>query len=248
MPLTRVPIEVIDFHSHVLPRIDDGSDSSRTSVEMLRRSANAGVTRVIATPHFYGMRHSVDHFLERRSAAADRLASVMPRGLPKVSLGAEVALYPGIEDLEEIEKLCIQGTNLLLLEMPFSRWTGYDIDILTSLALNKNLKIVMAHFERFYDMQKDSGMVDRVLELPVYLQINAGSLLPMFRGKRWLDWFAQGKAHLLGSDCHNLTDRAPNLDLARKKIEAKLGPKTLRKIDMLGTALMYQKRSELLYI
>lgn len=246
MPLTRVPIEVIDFHSHVLPRMDDGSDSSRTSVEMLRRSASAGVTRLIATPHFYGMRHSVDHFLERREAAADHLISVMPWESPKISLGAEVALFPGIEDLKDIEKLCIQDTKLLLLEMPFAPWTEYDVDILTSLALNENLEIILAHFERFYDMQKDSYLIERVLELPVYLQINAGSLLPFFRGRRWLEWFAQGKAHLLGSDCHNLTDRAPNLDLARKKIEARLGKKTLRKIDMLGTSLMHQKRNELL--
>lgn len=242
MPLKRVPVEIIDFHSHILPRMDDGSDSSKTSVEMLRRSAQAGVTWMIATPHFYGHRTSLEHFLERRQASAHRLASVMRKGMPKVSLGAEVALYAGIEDLDGIEKLCIQNTNLLLLEMPFAPWTGYDVDILANLALNQDLQIVLAHFERFYDMQKDENLLNRVLELPVYLQINAGALLPMFGSKRWLEWLSQGKAHLLGSDCHNLGNRAPNLDLARKKIEKKIGRETLQRIDMLGTSLMYQKQ------
>lgn len=244
MPLTRVPIEVIDFHSHILPRIDDGSDSSKTSIEMMYRSARAGVTWMIATPHFYGQRDSLERFLARRQASASRLASVIPRGMPrpKISLGAEVALYAGIEDLEGIEKLCIQNTDLLLLEMPFAPWTGYDVDIVSDLALHPNLKIILAHFERFYHMQKDENLLNRVLELPVYLQINAGALLPMMSGKQWLDWFAQGRAHLLGSDCHNLESRAPNLDLARKKIEKKIGKEALRKIDALGTTLMYHRR------
>ena len=46
-------MEVIDFHSHVLPGIDDGSRNIETSIEMLRLSRNAGVDRMIATPHFY---------------------------------------------------------------------------------------------------------------------------------------------------------------------------------------------------
>ena len=83
MPLARVPIEVIDFHSHILPRIDDGSDSSKTSVEMMYRSAQAGVTWMIATPHFYGQRDSLERFLARRQASASRLASVIPKGMPR---------------------------------------------------------------------------------------------------------------------------------------------------------------------
>ena len=66
-------MEVIDFHSHVLPGIDDGSRNIETSIEMLRLSRNAGVDRMIATPHFYADEDRIEHFLEKREHAYQRL-------------------------------------------------------------------------------------------------------------------------------------------------------------------------------
>lgn len=44
---------IMDFHSHILPGIDDGSASLEESIAMLRMEAEQGITHVIATPHFY---------------------------------------------------------------------------------------------------------------------------------------------------------------------------------------------------
>ena len=44
---------VIDFHSHILPGIDDGSRNVETSIGMLRMCKEHGVDTMIATPHFY---------------------------------------------------------------------------------------------------------------------------------------------------------------------------------------------------
>ena len=57
---------MIDFHSHVLPGIDDGSDCVEESLEMLHTAKNQGVSTMLATPHFYAQDVSVDHFLEKR--------------------------------------------------------------------------------------------------------------------------------------------------------------------------------------
>ena len=43
---------MIDFHSHVLPGIDDGSDCVEESLEMLHTAKNQGVSTMLATPHF----------------------------------------------------------------------------------------------------------------------------------------------------------------------------------------------------
>ena len=84
---------MIDFHTHVLPGIDDGSDSTSETIRMLEEEKAQGIDLVCATPHFYAHRRSVDKFIARRNAsfahikekAADRLA-----GLPEIRLGAEV--------------------------------------------------------------------------------------------------------------------------------------------------------------
>ena len=57
---------MIDFHSHILPGIDDGSRSLETSLEMLRLSRKQGVDYIVATPHFYAMKDRTQEFFERR--------------------------------------------------------------------------------------------------------------------------------------------------------------------------------------
>lgn len=228
----------IDFHSHILPAIDDGSQSLEMTREMLVRSGEAGVDLVVATPHFYGHRDTLDAFLERRHEARQAVGTILDPDMPGVRLGAEVAFYSGLEDLDGLEKLCIQGTNVLLLEMPFAPWTEYEWNVLTSLVLDRELKIILAHFERYYGFQSDPNLTQRIKDLALYLQINAGTLMQWKRRGRWLDWFARGAAHVLGSDTHNLTTRAPNLGQAREVVRRKLGPEVLQRIDRTGTELL----------
>ena len=64
---------MIDFHSHFLPQIDDGSDSIETSLAMLRESWEQGVDLIFATPHFYADEVDPEYFLRRRNHAYERL-------------------------------------------------------------------------------------------------------------------------------------------------------------------------------
>lgn len=62
---------MIDFHSHILPGVDDGSKNVEMSLEMLRASAAQGVTDICLTPHFYAERNTPEKFLEKRRRAAE---------------------------------------------------------------------------------------------------------------------------------------------------------------------------------
>jgi len=64
---------MIDFHSHVLPKLDDGSRSTKESVEMMRRAVSQGITAMVATPHFYADRETPKEFLKRREESWKRL-------------------------------------------------------------------------------------------------------------------------------------------------------------------------------
>jgi protein-tyrosine phosphatase len=100
--------------------MDDGSKRVQESLELLSMLSAQGVDTVIATPHFYANDESVDRFLERRAECYGRLCDALPDGVPKMLLGAEVSYYPGISRLEGLSRLCIEGTDILLLEMPFT--------------------------------------------------------------------------------------------------------------------------------
>jgi len=227
---------IIDFHSHILPKMDDGSKSVEMSLQMLRSAQAMGVDVMVATPHFYGHRESRERFLERRAASWQTLAEAMEPGLPRVILGAEVAFSSHIVKHPELDGLCIEGTRTLLLEMPFASWTEYELDGVAALSLDRGYQVVLAHFERFLGMPGNEKMLERLMELPIRLQMNAGRLLHFGNGK-WCQWFQDGRAGLLGSDCHNLTDRSPNLGPARAKLERKAGTEVLARIDALGAEL-----------
>ena len=51
---------MIDWHSHVLPKMDDGSSSVEVSLKLILMQQNQGVSKIIATPHFLANDESVD--------------------------------------------------------------------------------------------------------------------------------------------------------------------------------------------
>lgn len=233
---------VIDFHSHVLPKMDDGSKSVEMSLEMLSSARKMGVDTVVATPHFYGHKESVSAFLTRREHCWQRLSeAVEGKDLPKVLLGAEVAFFSGLTKVEGLDKLCANGTRTLLLEMPFAAWTGYELDAVSTLCLDRGYQVVLAHLERFVPLQRDEELLERLLSLPLWVQINAEALLPLTKRGRWIRMFQEGRAHLLGSDCHNLERRPPNLGAGRKVLERKAGMEVMERMDELGARLLALK-------
>jgi protein-tyrosine phosphatase len=122
--------------------------------------------------------------------------------------------------------------------MPFQSWGTYEINVLSSLCYDRRLTVILAHYERFAEFEKGNKLYEEVLELPVVIQINAASLCTGLRAGRWIRMFRTGQAHILGSDCHNLSSRAPDLDKGREVIRKKLGQETLTTIDRNASALL----------
>ena len=235
---------VIDFHTHILPKIDDGSRSTDMSLEMLHRIRAGGTDVIVATPHFYGNREDVSSFLSRRAKSYEELSEQLDGAVPHIILGAEVAFYSGLLSVD-YSKLCIAGTNTLLLEMPHSPWTDFELNTVSELCLNRGLHVVLAHWERYAEYQDNHTILSQIQELPVSIQINAGSLLPFRSRKKWLNMLAGDEAHLIGSDCHNINNRAPDLDKARAMIKKKLGEEVLQRIDRRSAELIGLTEAEM---
>lgn len=235
-------MHIIDFHSHILPGIDDGSRSVNRTIEMLRISAEQGVHTMIATPHFYADRDRMDDFLDRREVSYHKvkegLKKVDSAPLPQIKIGAEVAFFHGISQADRISDLTIGDSNLFLLEMPFGPWTQSYVREVRDMIYSRDIKVILAHIERYLPMRDNRKYIDELLELPVYVQINAESLTDWKQRRKLLKMFKQGQAHLLGSDCHGITQRVPNLNLGREVIAKKLGQDALDQIDRLGSKLL----------
>lgn len=230
---------MIDFHSHVLPGIDDGSKDVRTSLRMLASLRDQSVDTVLATSHFYATQRSPRRFLERREQAWDLLAEALPPNAPDIVLGAEVLYFPGISHMAELPRLCVEGTNILLLEMPFDSWTEYCIREVRELARSGDFTILMAHIERYY-LKQPVSVWDDFLSEGVLMQSNADFFLPFRTRRKALKLLREGRIHLLGTDAHNMAARAPRMADAVAVIRKHLGPETLHEIDRLGKRLLWE--------
>ncbi len=212
---------MIDFHSHILPAMDDGSKNAEESIKMLEMLTNQGITRVVATPHFHANHESVDNFITRREKSYSLISENLNNKAPEIKLGAEVRYYEGISRMENLDKLCIQDTKALLIEMPSTRWTKYTIDELFNLSSSGTITIILAHIERYMDYQS-RDIFDALLGNDILMQINASYINSFLTRKKALRLIREQKVHLIGSDCHNLTDRSPDMGTALNTIQKKL--------------------------
>ncbi len=213
---------MIDFHSHILPKMDDGSSGIEESVELLKILSNQGVDVIFATSHFYANDESVSSFLNRREKAYNELKSALWDGAPEIRLGAEVRYYEGISRMEGLESLCIQGTRLLLLEMSARRWSEYTIRELASMAGSGRFRIILAHIERYFDLQK-KDVWERLMECGILMQLNAPSIVDRRFRRKSLKLIKKDMIHFIGSDTHNLEFRPPCMNEAFEIMKKKFG-------------------------
>ena len=223
---------MIDFHSHILPGIDDGSTSVEMSIEMLLMEAQQGVTHVVATPHFYSQRDQLDTFLQQREEAYQALRREMElySGLPEVLLGAEVSFFRGISESEFIKKLMIHQNRCLLIELPPPPWDESIFRELEAIWVRREILPIIAHVDRYLSRWKSGPVLKRLSQLPVIIQANAEFFLNKKTAGMAMKMLQKEQIHLLGSDCHNMSSRKPDLGLAVERITNKLGTDSLIRI------------------
>lgn len=216
---------VVDFHSHILPGVDDGSRSVEQSIAMLQMEAAQGIERVIATPHFYAQHDKPEKFLQKRAEAEKLLREEMAKysGLPELSIGAEVYYFNGISHSDILSELTIDKKRYILMEMPMPPWSERVYRDLESIYIKQDLIPVIAHIDRYIAPLRTFGIPERLEKLPVKVQANASFFLEKSTRRMALRMLRQGRIHLLGSDCHDLSERKPNLGEAVELIRKKFG-------------------------
>lgn len=213
---------MIDFHSHILPGVDDGSKSSQESLSLLRMLKQQGIDTVVATPHYYAGNELPKTFVDRRQKALAQLQNENLEGLPEIFLGAEIEYYEGISKLNNLELLSFGPNRLLLVEMPMCKWSEMAIKELNTLSHIKGYTVVLAHIERYLKYQP-SKTWSRLRELGILMQVNASFFNGFFTRRKALSMLYKGEINVIGSDCHNLVSRSPKIGKCYEIIKSKAG-------------------------
>jgi len=205
---------MVDIHSHILPNVDDGSNSWETTEAMCRMALEDGVRHMVATPHA-----NYDYFYAREEHAA--LLEELRARIPEMqfSLGCDFHLsYDNIEDaLKHPRKYTIGNTRYLLVEFSDYGIARQMPEVLYSLHL-AGMRTIITHPERNPVLQRHPESVTSMAEMGCIIQITANSLTGFWGKvpqKLCESFLKQGIVGVIASDAHGTKRRTPVLSEAR---------------------------------
>lgn len=207
-----------DIHTHILPGMDDGAATVSQSLAMLQSCKEQGVDTVVLTPHFYPWMEALDSFLERRDTAYRQLEEAWEPDMPRLVLGAEVAWYPNLDIMGQIEELTLGESNCIMIEMPNAPWSQVMLEQVNRLGAVAGLTPILAHVERYSHLQK-SGQIAYLQDKGAVMQLSAGMLLSPIKRRKAYSLLKTG-TWVLGSDCHDPEQRPPCMGQAEKQLAA----------------------------
>ena len=209
---------MIDMHSHCLPALDDGAKDVKTALLMLEDAKKQGCDAVIATPHckVYS-EEELNCAVEARDKSYELLIAEGKNQnavIPEIKKGFEVYLDKDITVFSSYEKLCIEGTKAMLIEMPMRHWDSLALGRIEVLK-EKGITPILAHIERYMSYGRN---IEKALMLEgVVYQVNADAFFGWHRKKLIKKLVKMGKTVVVGSDMHNLTTRKSRIFEAYKK-------------------------------
>lgn len=200
---------MIDFHSHILPGIDDGADNETESLALLETLSNLGFKEVVLTPHYIVESKQSSTRAKNTKIFTDLQNLAKSNGLSiKLHLANEVYVDYGILKLIKAGKVATIGSKqYILVELPMSgEFEGYE-DIFLQLQQNGHT-VILAHPERYSTAQKDYNILRNLHEMGVLFQCNIGSISGQYgrRAKKTIKKLIKDNyVYCFGSDIHRVT-------------------------------------------
>lgn len=223
----------LDIHSHILPGIDDGSDSYETTMTMLQQAWKEGIRYMVATPHYYpGHENAEPEVISKVFQNICKSASEQFHGL-QLMLGNEIYYKDEVPSLLKQKKLfSLNGSRYILVE--FNVYSEYSrIYYAVKKLVLDGYYPILAHVERYSCLYKQEQLVEELVALGAYVQVNADTFLkgPFDGHKKYcLRLMQQGLVHFLGSDCHNTGNRGPVMQQAVTVLKKKISVEVLEDV------------------
>lgn len=236
---------MIDFHSHIIPNVDDGSRSVEETFELLKEAKEAGFSGVISTSHY------MEEYYETDVAERNVWIKAISESLGKkdidlnLYLGNEVYITKNIINLLETRKATsINNSNYVLFEFPMNSKPMDMYDIIYDM-LEYKLIPILAHPERYSFVQKDPNLVYDLIQKGVLMQSNYGSIIGMYGEKAEIivrKLLENNMVHFLGSDVHRSGSVYPKIHNCLREIETIIGEDKLEEISSVNPELVVENK------
>lgn len=213
---TRMPLQMVDIHCHILPETDDGAISLEESVAMCRAAASDGIKTIVATPHMFDGVHTtpdretINQKIAMVMRACDSCVNIVPGGEVRYS-------YEIFQEASDPNaRIKLNGTSYMLLEFPFHS-VPPNIEMTIFQILNSGITPIIAHPERNKKIQEKPAILVNLIERGSFAQLDAGSLTGSFGREAYhvsKQIIEAGLAHFIATDAHHQDRRRPVLSQA----------------------------------
>lgn len=209
---------MIDLHSHILPGIDDGSNSIEMSLKMARIATADGIKILACTPHVRPPTYN------NSSSNITNAIHLLQRQLDKEQIDLKLVLGADIHiNRDIIEKLhnnvipSLNGSRYFLFEPPHNVMPPHLVRF-CSKVLRAGYTPVLTHPERLSWIDNHYDIITKLDEIGVAIQITAGAITGDFgrTAKYWSErLLAEDRTDIIASDAHDAMRRIPVLSKAR---------------------------------
>ena len=218
--------QFVDIHCHILPGVDDGSQTPEETKAMLQKAWDEGIQIMVATPHYHKQRGKNDIELIKKQVLLTRKLAKEVHPKMQICLGMEI--YYG-EDVPELLKegrvVSIRKSRYILVEFSPGDEFQYILNAVRKLQMSGHT-VIIAHIERYNCLRKDISNVEYLREMGAYLQVNTGSITGSY-GRSVKKFLREVlKAHLVqlvGTDAHGSERRTPKMQEAYKEVVKRCG-------------------------
>ncbi len=232
---------MIDIHAHVIPGVDDGPQNMDAALALLRQAHQAGVTHVVATPHFhlpsfdnYQIEMQFDALKEAVDAA--KIPITLHLG-NEVYADEEIALHLAAGDVHTLG-----GTDYILLELPISKMYPIHHDLIFRLQ-RAGYRVILAHVDRYDYFLERPESLKHLIDKGCLGQLSAEFVVRKPKeAKRWIE---AGYAHFVASDMHHVERRPNRMLAAKEQIKKHLGDQWAHQILVENPMAMLHHREVL---
>ena len=237
---------MIDFHSHILPNIDDGARNVEETFKLLEEAEEVGFETIISTSHY------IEGYYESEVAERATWVNAINEKLEeknkkiRLHLGNEVYLSSHIISLLEDGKITtIDNTNYILFEMPMNTKPMNLYDVVYDMLQNR-LRPILAHPERYSFVQKEPEIINDLIEKGVLMQCNYGSVIGQYQSKAQViatKLLQNNMVHFLGTDVHRVGTVYPKIPKILSEIKNIVGGEKLNELTTINPQLVLENKS-----
>ncbi len=164
-----------DMHSHLVPAIDDGSQSIEDSVKFILKLSDLGLKKFITTPHIHGEMYDNDTIKVRQFFQP--LKEYLAQNHPEISIQVSAEYFLDSYFMQHVlpKGLMAFGKNQVLVESSMAGWSRQFNEMIFAVQAN-GYHPILAHPER-YIYETDMHSYERLKEKGIQLQLNLLSIL-----------------------------------------------------------------------